>query len=267
VLTEAFLGILSGFVAGVMGGAFGVGGAIITTPAVHVLLGARPIVAVGTPLPVIFPTTLSGMQAYRRARQIDYRAVRWAAPPGALGAAGGAYLTKFVDARVLLLATAGLIGWQAIRVGWGKPSMEVPGRPAHPSAQAFILMGMAAGFLSGLLGIGGGVVMVPVMSGMLHMPLKRALGTSLVVIAFMVIPGTIVHALLGHIDWAIFGWLTIGVIPGAALGSRWTIRARERTLRTMVATFLLLVAVAYGAVEIHDLVAVTISGVARMGFR
>jgi uncharacterized protein len=259
VLREAILGIVSGFVAGAMGGAFGVGGAIITTPAVQVLLGARPIVAVGTPLPVIFPTTLSGMQAYRRAGQIDYRAVRWAAPPGAVGAAGGAYLTKFVDARILLLITAGLIGWQAIRVGQGKQVVEVPGRPVRPSARAFALMGLAAGFFSGLLGIGGGVIMVPVMAGVLGMPLKRSLGTSLVVIAFIVVPGTAVHALLGHIDWAIFAWLSLGVIPGAAIGSRWTIRARERTLRVVVATFLLLVAVAYGAFEVHDLLAVMVS--------
>lgn len=267
MITKALLGILSGFVGGVLGGAFGVGGAIITTPAVQVLLGARPIVAVGTPLPVIFPTTLSGMQAYRRAHQIDYRAVRWAAPPGAVGAAGGAYLTKFIDARILLLVTAGLIAWQAVRVGLGKPVVEVPGRPVHPSARAFVLMGLAAGVFSGLLGIGGGVVMVPIMAGVLQMPLKRALGTSLVIIAFLVIPGTVVHALLGHIDWAIFLWLTLGVIPGAAVGSRWTMRARERTLRAVVATFLLLVAAAYGGLEAHDLLAVGVRAVARMATR
>jgi uncharacterized membrane protein YfcA len=254
VLTEAVLGILTGLVAGAMSGAFGVGGAILTTPAVQVLLGARPIVAVGTPLPAIFPTTLSGMQAYRRAGHIDYRAVRWAAPPGALGAAGGALLTKVIDARILLLATAVLIGWQAVRVGWGTSTPEDPERKVRPSGLALSAMGLVAGFASGLLGIGGGIIMVPVMSGILGMPLKRALGTSLVVIAFMVIPGTAVHAALGHIDWAIFLWLSIGVIPGAALGSRWTIRARERTLRVVVASFLLVVSLSYGALEVHDLI-------------
>ncbi|HEV8419759.1 MAG TPA: sulfite exporter TauE/SafE family protein, partial [Actinomycetota bacterium] len=129
-----------------------------------------------------------------------------------------------------------------------------PGRWVHPSAPAFVFMGLAAGFASGLLGIGGGVVMVPAMVGWLGMPLKRALGTSLVIIAFIVIPGTIVHAILRHIDWAIVLWLTLGVVPGAALGSRWTIRARERTLRLTVASFLMVVALAYGAFEIHDLI-------------
>src|SRR5439155_10230982 len=122
----------TGLVAGAMSGSFGVGGAILTTPAVQVVLGARPIIAVGTPLPAVFPTTLSGMQAYRRAGQIDYRAVAWAAPPGAVGAAGGALLTKVIDARILLLATAVLIGWQAVRVGWGRAAGPVTGSPVRP---------------------------------------------------------------------------------------------------------------------------------------
>jgi uncharacterized membrane protein YfcA len=255
-LVHAVLGVLSGFVSGAMGGAFGVGGAILTTPAVQVLLGAPPLVAVGTPLPAIIPTTLSGLQAYRRAGQIDYRAVRLAAPPGALGAIGGALLTKFVNAHILLLATAALIGWQAVRLATGgtRPD-DREGERAEPPGVALALVGLVAGFTSGLLGIGGGVVMVPLMAGTLGMPLKRTLGTSLVVIAVMVIPGTIVHAALGHIDWAIFLWLSIGAIPGAALGSRWTIRARERTLRLVVGGFLGTVSVLYGALEVHRLTA------------
>jgi uncharacterized protein len=256
VLNEAILGILSGFVSGVLSGSFGVGGAILMNPAVKLLLGARPIIAVGTPLPVILPATLSGMQAYRRAGQIDYRAVRLAAPPGAIGAAAGAYLTRFVDARILLVITAAAMAWQAVRVGRGKTVVEDPERPVRPSTRAFVLMGVAAGFFSGLLGIGGGVILVPIMAGFLGMPLKRSVGTSLVVIAFMVIPGAVVHAVLGHIDWSIFVWLTIGVIPGAALGSRWTVRAQERTLRMVVGTFLLVLALAYGALELHGLLSV-----------
>jgi uncharacterized protein len=254
VVKDAILGILSGLAAGALSGAFGVGGAILTTPAVQVLLGAPPLVAVGTPLPVIFPTSLTGMQAYLKAGQVDLRGVRWAAPPGAAGAAVGALLTEVVNARILLLVTAVLIAWQAIRVGWGRPAVQGEEGAVEPTGLAFALMGLAGGFFSGLLGIGGGVVMIPWMVGLMRMPLKRAIGTSLVIIAFMVIPGTVVHAALGHIDWGIFVWLTLGVIPGAALGSRWTIRARERTLRLAVGVFLLAVAVAYGALEIHDLV-------------
>jgi len=75
----------------------------------------------------------------------------------------------------------------------------------------------------------------------------------LLVIAVLVIPGTIVHALLGHIDWAIFLVLTLGVVPGARIGARIALGARERTLRLAVGVFLFLVAVAYGATELASL--------------
>jgi hypothetical protein len=250
---QAALGILSGFVAGVMGGAFGVGGSILTTPAVQVLLGAPPFVAVGTPLPAIIPTTLTGAQAYRRAGLIDYRAVAWAGPIGAAAAALGAWLTQFLDPHVLLLVTAGLIGWQAVNVGWGHDRPQDADEAPQGSPAGFAAMGVVAGLFSGLLGIGGGVVMVPFMNGLLHLPLKRSIGTSLVIIMIMVIPGTIVHAALGHIDWMIFLWLSVGVIPGALIGSRWTVRASERLLRTVVGGFLLIVAVAYAGLEIAKL--------------
>ena len=123
-MVDAVLGILAGFVSGVMSGAFGVGGAILTTPAVRVLLDAPPLVAVGTPLPAIFPTTVAGARAYRRAGLVDGRAVRWLAPPGVAAAALGAILTKIINAHVLLLATAALIEWQAVNVGMGRTRQD-----------------------------------------------------------------------------------------------------------------------------------------------
>src|SRR5262249_40619611 len=154
----------------------------------------------------------------------------------------------------LLLATAALIGWQAVNVGTGRARQEAEERAAETSAGVLVLTGAIAGFASGLLGIGGGGVLVATVAGRLPMALKPKVGTSLVVIAFMVVPGTLVHAILGHINWAIVLWLTIGVVPGATLGSRWTIRARERTLRLFVAVFLSLVATLYAILELHDLI-------------
>jgi uncharacterized protein len=104
--------------------------------------------------------------------------------------------------------------------------------------------------VSGLLGVGGGIVMVPTFTTLLGMPLKRALGTSLVVISALVVPWTIVHWALGHIDWAIFLALATGVVPGALIGAKIALGARDRTLRLAVGSFLFAVAVLYGAREI-----------------
>jgi uncharacterized protein len=70
----------------------------------------------------------------------------------------------------------------------------------------------------------------------------------------LVIPGTIVHASLGHIDWAIFASVTIGAVPGARIGARLALGTKERTLRILVGTFLLAVALAYGVSQAAALI-------------
>ena len=109
----------------------------------------------------------------------------------------------------------------------------------------FTAAGLVAGFLSGLLGIGGGLVMVPLLAGWLGMPLKRALGTSLLAIVALVVPGTIVHAALGHIDVGIGVALAVGAIPGARVGAALALGAKERTLRVVVGGGLLAISIAY----------------------
>ena len=244
---QAAVGVLVGLAAGVLSGLFGVGGGIVTTPAIQLLLGGSPYIAVGTPLPVIFPSALVGAYTYARAGEVSTRAAGWAAGPGIGGAVGGAWLTSRVDPHWLLLVTAGLIGWQAIAIGRGR------GHPIRPRGSTpgweYATLGLATGFVSGLLGVGGGIIFVPIVTTFLGMPLKRALGTSLLVISTIAVPGTIVHAALGHIDWAIFLVLVIGVVPGARIGAKIALGTRERNLRLLVGSFLGAVAIGYGAVE------------------
>jgi uncharacterized membrane protein YfcA len=248
---DAIIGIAIGFVSGVLSGLFGVGGGIVMTPGIQVFMGASPIVALATPLPVILPTALTGAYTYQRAGQVDVRAFGWMAGPGIVGSIAGAALTDSVDVHLLLVVTAVLLAYQAINILRGtrdRPRADAERTEATPSM--FLGIGLVAGFVSGLLGIGGGLIMVPLLVGWLGMPLKRALGTSLLTIVALVIPGTIVHALLGHIDWAIFVVLVIGAVPGARLGATVALGTRERSLRLLVGSFLLFVALAYGCAEL-----------------
>ena len=245
------LGLVTGFLAGVLSGAFGVGGGTITTPVVR-LLGGSAIQAVATPLPVIIPTAMTGAYTYWRAGEISQRAIKWGALPGALGAIIGALATGLVDARVLLIVTAILLAIQSVRIARTEDMVERP-RGSTPGWQ-YAAAGGAAGVVSGLLGIGGGIIFVPIATTMLGMPIKRALGTSLVLIAFVAIPGTITHAIAGNIDWAIFLVLVIGVVPGARVGARLALRAEAKSLRLAVAVFLFAIAVGYGAFEVVNMV-------------
>jgi uncharacterized membrane protein YfcA len=249
---DAAIAVGIGLVAGVLSGLFGVGGGIVMTPGIDWFLPVPGIVALETPLPVIFPTSLTGAYTYWRARAVDIRAAVWMAPAGLTGAIGGALLTEVVDARLLLLVTASLLAYQSISILRG--SSTIPRSPRRtPSAPLFVAIGFTAGFVSGLLGIGGGIVMVPLLAGWLSMPLKRVLGTSLLTIPALVIPGTAVHAALGNINWAVFAFVTLGAVPGARVGATVALGTAERTLRLAVGGFMLVLAFAYGAAQLVDL--------------
>jgi hypothetical protein len=249
---EAVLTVLVGLAAGILSGLFGIGGGIVMTPGLTALGGLSPIVAVATPLPVILPTAAVGAFTYYRAGEVDMRAATWISLTGAAASAVGALLTEAVNARLLLVVTAALLGWQSIQILRGKPRpAESQERPLP--AWTLALVGVVAGLLSGLLGIGGGIVIVPALAGLLGVPLKRALGTSLVAVVVLVIPGTIVHAELGNIDWAATLFLVIGAVPGARLGATIALGTKERTLRLMVGSFLAMVAVVYGAQQIVEM--------------
>jgi uncharacterized protein len=248
-LADAVIGVGIGLVSGILSGLFGVGGGIVMTPGVQVLLGAPAIVALATPLPAIFPTALAGAATYARRGEVDTRAAAWLAGPGLAGAAIGAWATEWVETSLLLLVTAALLAWQAARIlrrRRGEPNAD---RTADVPPLVLASIGVATGVISGLLGVGGGIVIVPVLAGWLGMPLKRTLGTSLLAIAALVVPGTIVHLALGHIDVGIFAALTIGAVPGARIGAGIALGARERTLRLVVGGFLLVLAVSYATAQ------------------
>ncbi|HEY7401217.1 MAG TPA: sulfite exporter TauE/SafE family protein [Actinomycetota bacterium] len=246
---SAVLGVLIGFVSGVLSGLFGVGGGIVMTPGIQVILGAPPIVALATPLPAILPTAATGALTYGRSGELDVRAALWMAVPGVAAAAAGAALTDVIDTHLLLVATAVLLAYQSVGILRGRDAPRPATERIIPAA-TYAGIGILAGFVSGLLGIGGGAVIVPFLAGILGTPLKRALGTSLLAIVVLVVPGTLVHAALGHIDWAIFAAVVVGAVPGARIGAKIALGARERTLRMLVGSFLLLVSLAYGIDEV-----------------
>lgn len=265
-----------GFVSGVLSGMFGIGGGIITTPAIRLLMAAPALVAVGTPLPVILPSALTGALSYRRRGLSDVRAGLVCGLAGALTATAGALATKFVGGTTVLIGTAVIIVWAAadmvlqslmppkqlaeieavepaIAQIAAEESAVVTIEPVPPrTSQApdgsraplgvLVAIGLVTGAYSGFFGLGGGFVLVPMLTRWLRFPIKRAIGTSLVGVAVLAIPGTITHALLGHIDWQIAMGLTIGVIPGAVLGARLNAGARDQTVRLSFAGLLVVTA-------------------------
>jgi uncharacterized protein len=271
---QTILVLIAGFFTGVLSGMFGVGGAVVSTPAIRAL-GATPVEAIGSTLPSIIPSAISGSLRYHRDGLIHLRVVLWTALVGCGAAVVGALLVDLIpgNGHLLMILTAALLAFTAYRTGQSpkRPdpadAEELP--PAEdpdfadvepPTAHARMewwrlgVIGLAAGLLSGLLGVGGGILMVPAFVGWVRLPIKEAVGCSLACVGILAVPGTITHALLGHIDWAFALPLCIAVIPGARVGAHLAIRSSDRALRLSVAIVLGSIAVIYAAGEIIALV-------------
>jgi uncharacterized membrane protein YfcA len=154
-------------------------------------------------------------------------------------------------------ATLPLRGASRRRGGLSHADTSGPGSPGSEARQRRVAagIGLVAGLLSGLLGIGGGVVMVPAFSELLSLSLKSAIATSLVCVGIFGVPAAITHALLGDVDWRLAILLMIGVIPGAWVGAALTLRTAERRLRLAVGGFLAVVALVYLVTETRALLA------------
>jgi uncharacterized membrane protein YfcA len=159
--------------------------------------------------------------------------------------------------HLLLILTALLLGYNAWRMAMGGSAAPEDGDGEPPAPRdtplALGLVGFVAGGLSGLLGIGGGVLMVPAFTEALRIPLKRAIATSLACVGIFAVPSMISHALLGDIDWRFALWLTAGIVPGAQLGARITIHTAERRMRVATAICLGAVAAIYALSELPQL--------------
>jgi uncharacterized protein len=255
------LTVIVGIGTGVLSASFGVGGAVVSTPAIRAL-GVPALLAVGTTLPSIFPSAVTGTVRYVKEDLILWRVVAITAPAGILSAVAGSELADDVpgEGHLLMVLTALLLGYTALRMARkpkqvGPAETVAPVKPAGDShAAVLVAVGALAGLMSGLLGIGGGVVMVPGFTELGKLPLKTAIATSLACVAIFAIPSTITHALNDNIDWRIALFLTIGVIPGARLGAAAAVKASDEGLRKAVAGFLGLIAVVYLVGELLALI-------------
>jgi len=268
-----------GVAAGALSGMLGVGGAVLTTPGIRAL-GATPIEAIGSTIPAILPSAISGTVRYSRAKLVNWNIGLTCGITGSVMALAGAVVADRVNAHALLVLTAVLLGWS----GWtvyrsgrraeaepepaDTPEVETVHTPdaANPGAvptaatdvatrtpvggPALAAIGAGSGFVAGLLGVGGGVVMLPVFTRLLRIPVKEAVASSLVAVAIFSIPALVTHAVLGNINWAYALLLTIGVVPGAQIGARITVGVTDKTVRTVAGLFFVGLAVVYGISEI-----------------
>jgi uncharacterized membrane protein YfcA len=232
IVWEVLLAVTIGLGAGFIATLLGIGGGTVIVPLL-VLAGVDIKRAAPASLVAILGTSLGGLLYLHRRGLVDYRmalALETATTSGAVlgvwafGHMGSRALT-IVFALALVISAIGLYLRSKLRE---KDAYKWPPR-ASRLAMA-LLASLGAGMLSALLGIGGGVVKVPILILILGMPIKTAVSTSKLMVGITAAVGVAGHALKGHIDWILALPLALGTYIGATASSRLLVRLRAKTL-------------------------------------
>jgi uncharacterized protein len=234
--------VLLGITAGFLSGMFGVGGGILIVPALVVVLKMDQRLAHGTSLAAVLPIAMASLVGYWMSGNIDWPVALFLACGAVGGAVLGTKLLHVLPHRVLGLAFAGLLLASAIRLFI---ATEATGRAQLTPLMAIelVVLGLATGILAGLLGVGGGIVMVPVMIVLFSMAPVLAKGTSIAVIIPTAIMGTWRNRTKKNVDIRVAAILGIAGIVSAWLGSHVSNAMSETTSNVLFAILLTSVAV------------------------
>jgi uncharacterized membrane protein YfcA len=260
-----------GVVAGVFGSLLGLGGGILIVPLLSLGFGLPVREAVGVSLVCVIVTSGASAAVYLERKVANLRLGMVLELFTATGAVVGGLVAFLLDDRILAGLFTGMLLYVAVSMLRGARTAEIPGaateapaRASEPSeARRFVdsLSGpgyrvsrlgfgavgaVFAGVLSAILGIGGGIVKVPLMHLAMEIPLRVATATSNLMVGITASTSAIVYLLRSGIDPYVAGPTALGVFVGAALGSRAAHRVDLRVLRLLFVIVLLYTALQMG---------------------
>jgi uncharacterized membrane protein YfcA len=228
---------------GFLGGLFGKGGSAIATPMLAAV-GVPPIVAVAAPLPATVPGTLSALRPYWKLGFVDRPTVKWSLIVGLPATVIGAVATNWISGGFLVGVTDVVVAALGIRFLLRPGSTEAVRDVPHLTGRT-IAVAAVVGVSAGLLANSGGFLLAPLYVAVLRMPMKPAFGSSLAVASMLAVPGTIVHAALGHLDWSVVGVFAVASVPLSALGARVALRTESVRLERIYGAVLAVLGIAF----------------------
>ncbi|MDI6810331.1 MAG: sulfite exporter TauE/SafE family protein [archaeon] len=249
LITALVILALTGIAVGFGQGFLGVGGSFIMVPVVYWLftaIGISPDIAIklafGSSLLVVFPTAISGAVTHVRKGAVWWKAGIILGMCGTIGAITGSTIaSRFLTVGILKPAFGLAVALGAIWMVVGKlPEVE---EDLKEKPSLWVCWGFPIGVISGLLGIGGGIIMVPVMAIGLKLSMHRAVGTSLVMMIFTSFGGVLGYLInglsvpdlppfsLGYLNIPAWACLALTSIPVAQIGARTAHRLPATQLR------------------------------------
>jgi len=264
--------VLIGMVVGGLSGLFGVGGGFLMTPLL-IFLGIPPAVAVGTEAPHVLASSISGVAAHWRRKNVDFKMGFFLLCGGIVGSTVGVNLFKLLKGygqidvviQFLFLFFLGFIGFSMLfesarttirkykttsiiraklhQHSWihGLPfKMRFRRSKLYISALPPILIGFVVGILSAMMGVGGGFIMIPAMVYILGMSTNVVVGTSLFQIIFVTANSTFFQSYLNQtVDIVLATLMIIGGVIGAQIGARIGTTLKAEYLRGVLALIVL----------------------------
>jgi len=230
------LSVLIGVVLGLLGG----GGSILTTPILLYAMHLPAKEAIATSLVVVGTTSAAAVIAHARAGNVEWRTGLIFGGAGMAGAYAGGLFAGYIPDQVLLVLFAAMMLATAAAMFRGRKE------GAAPRAQApwkVVLLGLAVGSVTGLLGAGGGFVVVPALTLFGGLPMRKAVGTSLLVITLNTFAGYLGHASHVAIDPGLAASVSAAAVVGSVLGGRYAQRIAPEALRRGFAGFVLVMSV------------------------
>ena len=251
--------VLTGVAGGVLAGLLGVGGGLVIVPMLEFALGATGVdpairmqIAVATSLATIIPTSIASARAHYQRKAVDIELVRAWAPWIFAGALAGAWVGSQVHSRVL----SGVFGCVALLVAVKLmlPLDERTITRTVPRGPAIVAAPSLIGFISTLMGIGGGSLTVPTLT-FFGEPIHRAVGTSALFGLLIALPGTLgfiitgqsrpdlPYGSLGFVNWIGLILIAPATVLAAPLGARLAHAMDKRKLSLVFGIFLLIISV------------------------
>lgn len=266
-LTGTMLLILLGFAVGTLGTLIGAGGGFILMPILLLMYPEKtPQELTAISLAVVFFNALSGSITYGIKKRIDYRSTVIFSIVAAPGTVLGVYATGLFPREKFQMLFGVLMGLMAIYLLLPRAPKPIRSEPSdfkypvrklidstghihHISYNTWlgIAISVVVGFLSSLLGIGGGIIHVPALVNLLHFPVHIATATSHSILAIMAGIGTGEHIVHGNLDSSVHVvlMLAVGVIFGAQLGAYLSPKMKDTWIIKALALALLSVAVRF----------------------
>lgn len=242
---------VTGILAGIVGGLLGTGGCSLMMPVIRFGFDFEPAIAVGTTLTAVVFTAASGAFQHMRMKNVDMKTATTTGISGVGGVILGSLVFGFIkdygEVIDLIIGIAFII--VAVRMLYeglrGKipPSEQstcVPGSNGAKTA-----LGSFIGFLTGIIGLGGGYALVPSYIYFLRSPVKIAIGTSMAAFVWMALVGAVFKLYQGVVDIPVAVTLGIGALIGALIGAKLMAKIKPNVLKSLFGALFLYVSLKY----------------------